>query len=404
MPAIRLRQTLVIPRSVTGWGLTDDHGLPRYWPTIWANVLKADLSESTRGSHLVAVEKLYRSVASQTGQDRLDIMIAQLDFDGLESALGGFLTSLRNSSVQTGVDRGSTWASAIMFLSDVLKHLQAERPFAELQAKMNRITRLYSQISPSLPRPPAPIRALPAVVVEDLYRLFDPNSATNPFRTPAIRWRNFLLFLMLLHLGLRRGEAANLRADAIKEDFDPETGEIRYWLNVDETDVESDPRQTAPGLKTAYSRRQLPISEEILKTADVLVQNYRRGARHGFLFGSQKGKPLALRQMHNVFEVITQCLSEPAKRALSNRKKDTVTAHDLRHTCAVYRLSRYLALGGSQEMAIDKLRVFFGWSKTSEMPRHYARAYFESGLADVWNDGYDTFVETLRNLEGAVTL
>ena len=77
-----------------------------------------------------------------------------------------------------------------------------------------------------------------------------------------------------------------------------------------------------------------------------------------------------------------------------------MTAHDLRHTCAVYRLSRYLACGDTMDTAIDKLRVFFGWSKTSPMPRHYARAYFETALAEVWNDNYDTFVETLRSLEG----
>ena len=56
--------------------------------------------------------------------------------------------------------------------------------------------------------------------------------------------------------------------------------------------------------------------------------------------------------------------------------------------------------GDNLDTAINKLRVFFGWSETSQMPRHYARAYFESGLADVWNDSYDTFVETLRDLQG----
>ena len=107
--------------------------------------------------------------------------------------------------------------------------------------------------------------------------------------------------------------------------------------------------------------------------------------------------------MHNVFEIVTGHLSEPAKTALLSRGKEFVTAHDLRHTCAVYRLSRYLARGDGLDTAIDKLRVFFGWSETSQMPRHYARAYFESGLADVWNDSYDTFVETLRDLEGKQT-
>jgi integrase len=119
-----------------------------------------------------------------------------------------------------------------MFLNDVLLHLhpQAERSCAELQARLDRLVRLYRQVSPSLPRPPAPIRALPAVVVEDLYRLFAPTSPDNPFRTSAIRW--------------------------------------------------------------------------------------------------------------------------------ANQGKKSVTAHDLRHTCAVYRLSRHLTRGDDLDTAIDKLRVF----------------------------------------------
>ena len=52
------------------------------------------------------------------------------------------------------------------------------------------------------------------------------------------------------------------------------------------------------------------------------------------------------------------------------------------------------------DKAIEKLRVFFGWSKTSEMPRHYARAYFETELAEIWNEHYDAYVETLRSIEG----
>src|ERR1700739_4365197 len=36
---------------------------------------------------------------------------------------------------------------------------EAQRSFAEPQARLNRLSRLYREISPSLPWPPAPIRA-----------------------------------------------------------------------------------------------------------------------------------------------------------------------------------------------------------------------------------------------------
>ena len=401
MTRIRLRHTSV-PPPLSGWLLLDGIGLPRYWATIWADVIKAGLDDGTRGRHLAGVEKLYQATINLTGRDTLDHLITSMDFDALEFSVGGLLATLRNESAQNGVDRYSAWTSALMFLDNVLSHLHplAGRKADEIQARMIRLERLYSQITPSRQAHPAPIRALPSIVVEDLYRLFDPNSPDNPFRTPALRWRNYLIFLMLLHLGLRRGEAALLPADAIKDELDLATGKQSLWLNVVETDDDNDTRYEKPGLKTPQSRRQIPVSAQVVKAADVLVENYRRGVGHAFLFGSQQGKPLALRSFHRVFETVTDHLSPQAQQALANRGRNNVTAHDLRHTCAVYRLSRYLACGDTMDTAIDKLRVFFGWSKTSPMPRHYARAYFETALAEVWNDNYDTFVETLRSLEG----
>jgi hypothetical protein len=74
----------------------------------------------------------------------------------------------------------------------------------------------------------------------------------------------------------------------------------------------------------------------------------------------------------------------------------TVSCHDLRHTCAVVRLKLYQDAGNDLDLAMDKLRVFFGWSPQSEMPRLYARAYFETKLSEVWNENFDAFVDALR--------
>lgn len=401
MTRIRLRIPKM-PVSLTGWILVDECGLPRYWATVWATILKPDLKDETRGRHLAGIEKLYRSVIVQTGEDCLDRLIAEMDFDSLEAALGGFLTTLNNQSSQDSVNREREWASAVMFLDEVLRYSSrhTHRRSAELHAGMHRLKQLYAQLRPARPASPAPIRALPAVVIEDLYRLFDPNSGDNPFRTSALRNRNFLMFLLLLHLGLRRGEAAILSADAIKDGFDPASGDIRFWLDVVSPEQFDDPRHEKPSLKTQTSRRQLPITREIVSAFDHVIQNYRCGMNHSYLFCSQQGKPLALRSMNRIFETATKHLSQQARKALADRGRDKVTPHDLRHTCAVYRLSSYLSHGYEMDAALNKLRVFFGWSHHSEMPRYYARAYFETTAAEVWNDDYDSFVSALRSLEG----
>lgn len=384
--------------------LVTPEGQPRYWALLWANVLRSGLQEGTRAHELAAVELFYRAVATQTGKECLDRLLATPDLDGLESALGVFLASLRNDSAITGIDRQETWRVVLRFVRDVvMRHgVVAEDALARIESRLRRLDRLYSQVSPAPPKPPAPIRALPALVVEDLYALFNPESPRNPFRTERLRWRNYLIFLALLHLGLRRGEALILPANAVKEEFDPATGAQNYWINVIEAPRdEPDPRAARPAIKTQTARRHLPVSEQLVALFDIYSRNYRGRCAHGFLFSSQKQQPLAAQTLGDIFQTVSQHLSAPARQALTNRRKDGVRAHDLRHSAAVVRLAKYLAHGDEMDKAIEKLRVFFGWTRTSQMPRHYARAYFETGLAEIWHETFDSYVEALRDLTGA---
>ncbi len=402
MPRIRLRHA-ELPKSLIGWITVNDLGVPRLWATVWADILLCRVAETTRGSHLAAVEKLYQSAAEQAGDDCLDAVIAALDFDELEAVLGGFLAKLRNESAIEGIDREQTWQTALRFVSDIMNHIgRADgAAFAEVQARLLRLNVLYGQLAPKADRPPAPIRALPALVVEDLYEIFSPNSARNPFRSEPARWRNYLIFLLMLHMGLRRSEALILPADAVKDDFDPATNEVRYWINITENPyADEDPRSQAPGIKTKPSRRQLPLPQELVRLTDLYVQNYRGKPAHSFLFNSQKQAPLAAQSLDDVFTSVTACLSPRARKALSDRGKEGVDGHDLRHTAAVVRLTRYMEHGNDPNTAMGKLRRFFGWSVDSKMPRHYAAAYFETRLAEVWNESFDCFVDALRDLAG----
>jgi hypothetical protein len=47
--------------------------------------------------------------------------------------------------------------------------------------------------------------------------------------------------------------------------------------------------------------------------------------------------------------------------------------------------------------ALQKLRAFFGWSRTSLMPTLYARALFQDRLATIWTEAFDDRVELIRN-------
>ena len=48
------------------------------------------------------------------------------------------------------------------------------------------------------------------------------------------------------------------------------------------------------------------------------------------------------------------------------------------------------------DVALQKMRSFFGWSRHSDMPQKYAKAVFDDRLASVWNNVFDERVSLLR--------
>jgi integrase len=384
------------PLALAGPVCVSDMQIPRFWATIWSEVCAADVKPSTRRVHLANLDRLYASVHRQCGADVLDRLLAAADFDAIEECLAGFLGQLRNEAAIDAVGRAKVWKNSVRFVLDVLRLIgPAGRRASDMHARLHRLEMLYAQLTPNPKRPPPPIRALPATVLEDLYELFDPHSPRNPFKTEAQRWRNLLVFMLLLRLGLRRGELALLLTNSIKEEFDPVKAETVTWIDVQQTQ-DDDPRYVQPGLKTPSSRRQIPIQRELADLARTYIRNYRGAAGFPQMLISQKALPLSLRSISEIFEIATKHLSSEAHNALSDQGIASVSCHDLRHTCAVVRMRRYQDAGHDVDRAQEKLRLYFGWTPESQMPRLYARAFFETRFEEVWNEGFDTFVDALR--------
>lgn len=386
-----------LPSTIVGLVSVGPFGVPRFWATVWSDILNPTLEPSSRQKYLAAIDRLYEAVREQHGADCLDRLIGEANGDALEECLLGFLAQLRNEAVIENSDKSSTWKFSVEFVTEMLRQAgnTAGARANEIQAKVLRLETLYRNLVPNPQKPPPPIRALPPLVIEDLYEIFKPDSPRNPFKTNSLRWRNLLVFMLLLRLGLRRGEGALLYASSFKEDFDPVGRKTVHWLDVEEVD-DPDPRYEQPSLKTELSRRQLPLQQEIVDLVQFYVRNYRGRVNHPHLLISQKGKPLSLRSLSEIFEVATNALSEEAKQSLKKQGLKGVSCHDLRHTSAVVRMRRYQDAGNDLDKAQEKLRTFFGWSKKSDMPRLYAKAYFETSLAEVWDEKFDNFLDALR--------
>lgn len=392
------------PPNLQGSLLVDEKGLPRYWASIWSIFMTGQLAESTHTKKLRFIEDLYRHADQSFGPAALDDALGSSNDDLLASILESWFVALRNQPSNTEADQ-KRWDAGLTFVSSVLGWISksdANPQRQNIEVRLHRLSTLYRQFHVHRRRSVETIRSLPASTVEALYQIVDPESQLNPFPRERTRWRIYIAFLLMLHQGLRRGEVLLLPADAVKSGFDRKANRNRLWLNVQENpyeDAAKDPRYSKPGIKTAASYRQIPISEAIAGVIDMYVQNFRGRPKHSFLLNSQSDLPLSTEAITKAFAQISSKLPKPVLTELKNRTgKVSVTPHDLRHTCAVMRLHQLLAKSDPMDEALQKLRTFFGWSKTSAMASHYARAVFEDRLATVWNSAFDDRVALLRAL------
>lgn len=397
-----------VPRLLHGPLLVDGYGLPRFWATVWAQLALADLAELTRLGKLHAIERLYTYAEELFGIGALDDALFYLDEHRLGSVLEGWFVSIRNQPRITSSDQ-ERWRAGLDFVVTVTAWLgqgtERNKRLARLDKRWQRLNLLYGQLRIQRRQRTNILRALPAVVVEAMYAILDPESDANPFKATRTRWRVFTAFVLMLHQGLRRGELLLLNANAIKSGLDVRQQRRRYWLNVSEQGrVDADPRYSKPGIKTADSIRQVPVSELTANLVECYVDNYRGRPDHPYLLNAQTNTPLSTESLTKLFARVSEALPAEVLAELEDRTgKRCVTPHDLRHTCAVVRLNHLLSQGDSMDEALQKMRTLFGWSRNSDMPLHYARAVFEDRLASVWNNAFDDRVAILRALPAGVS-
>lgn len=116
----------------------------------------------------------------------------------------------------------------------------------------------------------------------------------NPFRDPAVRLRNAILFGLLRHTGMRRGELLSLCVADLDGGQEP-----IVWVRRNHDDA-ADPRRHQPVAKT--KERPLPIPMELAGQIQDYVLHHRAKTpavrKHGYLLVSHKkgltfGQPLS---------------------------------------------------------------------------------------------------------------
>lgn len=397
-------RSIELPKALSHPVLVDANGLPRYWAAIWSALTSHELELSTEVKKLRYIESFYAFADELHGCGYLDSALGRLDLPAIGDIMEAYFISLRNRSDISSATEAN-WQTCLGFAKDIVGRLAKTgihtTSLAKTEARLHQLDTLYGQLRIQKTRRPDILRSLPAEVVSAIYDLLNPEASNNPFKRTHTRWNAFLAFICMLHLGLRRGEVLLLPVDCVKSAFDERLARTRYWLNVKLTDDDErhDPRYNKPGIKTADSIRQVPVSEATATLIQTYIENYRGKPSHPFLFNSLWNTPLSQESITDYFQKISKAIPTEVIKVLNFRTgKHSVTPHDFRHTCAVVRLNQFLQNGDEMDVALQKMRIFFGWARNSEMPRKYARAVFEDRLATVWSNVMDDRVAILRSI------
>lgn len=370
--------------------------LPRFWATVWAfSLVNQSASLNTRKLKLRHLAIFYAFCDEKYGLDSLDDAISLRDAGAVQCMLEAFYLHVTATADRNTGDV-QRWDVVRQFLQVHARHL------ATGSDEWSRLSSLLYSMG-KLPRPRRGSfrfrRALPAATLRDLMEVANPASPRAAFRVESVRWRNWVIVNLLLLCGLRRGEAMLLQCDSLKSEVDHDTGEVVNWLDVT-TCYDFDPQSTAPGIKTESSHRQVPVSQGLADLYLLYLSDHRvEGADHPYLLTSQAGRPLSAESITKLFDKLSCALSDDARTAYFDRSggKEHVSPHDMRHTCATARWVHFMAADKNRDLSLQRMRAFFGWSVTSNMPEHYARAAIQDDLMKGWADVFDSRMNVLRS-------
>ncbi|QQX84790.1 tyrosine-type recombinase/integrase [Cupriavidus necator] len=230
----------------------------------------------------------------------------------------------------------------------------------DIRDRLKIIERAFAHAGRARVASPQHARPLSEEEVTRLLMVCRPGSDKNPWKRPY-QERNYLIVLMLLLLGLRRGELLKLRVgDCLLSRRIPE---VRIERSPDDA---RDPRRSEPQVKT--DSRQLPCDASLARLLNAYICQTRReiaGAdKTPFLFLSRDGKPMSLARVNGVLGQVGAM--DPEFRDLH--------PHSLRSTCATSFRAQGLRNGLDEDRIEKHMMYFFGWRSSDSLRPYVAEA------------------------------
>lgn len=246
-----------------------------------------------------------------------------------------------------------------VFVEWLAKHMSHSKSSQDVSFEIDRMVKNIDESRPN--RKPVSYDDFEKSLNDDqtklLFELFRPESELNPFSDMGTKVRNRVIFLLLYHLGIRRGELLNIKI----EDFDFAKNHLKILRNADDR---KDPRKHQPLVKTRDRVLTMKdtLSNEIFKYITEHRKHVPGSKKTGFLFivhkrGPSCGQPLTISGYIKVIEIVRNVSPLLYK----------VLGHLIRHDWN-YRLSEHLdnLEKPPTEAEQEKLRSYLmGWKEGS---------------------------------------
>ncbi|NVE90670.1 site-specific integrase [Vreelandella titanicae] len=231
-----------------------------------------------------------------------------------------------------------------------------------------------------------------------LLEIMHPMSAENPFADDAIKFRNYIILLLGLDMGLRRSEMLLIKTSDIQ-------WHSRQLSVVNLGDESLEPRTMAPQFKT--HERMLVMSDDLYEAISQYESIYRyrkshkgpsQARKHPFLLVAHRrneGKPMSIKALDGVFPRVGNVAPELAY----------IHPHILRHD-AVYTMLESMREELNKLTPEDRttqvqktLTWMFGWSPESNMPGLYGAKFWKEEADKAMKKRSDKFKAIREDVE-----
>ena len=194
-----------------------------------------------------------------------------------------------------------------------------------------------------------------------LLKVIHPDSPDNPWERGFVRHRNWLIVVLLLATGMRRGELLGIQI----RDLNQRLPKLRILRRADASE---DPRRIQPNTKT--NDREVELRPAIMRAVWDYINDRRKkikaARKHPQLIVADDGQPLSLQSIDKIFRQLREaCPGLPV----------TLTSHVMRHTWNE-RFSEQAELLGLTDAVEEKARnEQQGWADNSKSSATYTRRH-----------------------------